>query len=427
MSTKQQLMSTKKQVMEWFNKEIAPKLAGQIDATEQIWPTGWSKRFAYFLGPKGELVIVAGDQEGEKVDLALAYGLTYRLEYLKERPLVLVLPEDRAFPTLQRAPWFNEAAQPTVHLHDGSSAERQLEPLPTTDYTTARVANATGKTPNEELRAAATPLHLGKLSGDVFDLVEWATKHPVLDPGHRQAERAWHCMGQRVLSIRRGGKEATVRAGIHTTKTGEAAFSEDEADSAQTVKDLGTIKELVREGISQRLAGAYRRPDEHWLQALIRRDPTLVGVEQPALREVPAWRPAAKAGKPGQSGSWGRGFVDVVGLDGHGNLRIVETKLATNKDELLIFQGLDYYIWACAYRAVLLQRLGASPKAEIILHYVIGDDPDTGAIKLSHFAVAQAAALRIPWCVQTIHRWYGEVYEDVRPESKLYPEHILPT
>ena len=62
---------------------------------------------------------------------------------------------------------------------------------------------------------------------------------------------------------------------------------------------------------------------------------------------------------------WGRGFVDLLGLDGHGDIRIVETKLATNDDELLIFQGLDYYIWAQAYRATLRDRLGASPHATV--------------------------------------------------------------
>jgi len=38
----------------------------------------------------------------------------------------------------------------------------------------------------------------------------------------------------------------------------------------------------------------------------------------------------------------------------------VETKLASNQDDLLVFQGLDYYVWARAYREVLVRRLALS-------------------------------------------------------------------
>ena len=64
-------------------------------------------------------------------------------------------------------------------------------------------------------------------------------------------------------------------------------------------------------------------------QAVIRRDPAIAGVEQPALRALPAWRP--RSNRQGV----GRGYIDLAGLDGNGNVRIVETKLATNADDLL--------------------------------------------------------------------------------------------
>jgi hypothetical protein len=42
-------------------------------------------------------------------------------------------------------------------------------------------------------------------------------------------------------------------------------------------------------------------------KAVILRNPTLVGVEQPALRELPAWRPT------GEANEWGRGYIDLIG------------------------------------------------------------------------------------------------------------------
>ena len=80
---------------------------------------------------------------------------------------------------------------------------------------------------------------------------------------------------------------------------------------------------------------------------MLRRDPSLVGVESPALREVPAWRPA------GAVDSFGRGFIDLLGLDGHGDIRIVEAKLAKSSDDMTLMQGIDYHVWAHAYRDAL--------------------------------------------------------------------------
>jgi hypothetical protein len=409
--------------METFNGEVAPSLAEKVGDTKQITPKGWSKRFAYFLDQKDQLVIVAGDQEEEDVDLALAFGLTYR----DQRPLVLVLPEHRAFPTLQRAPWLVDSAQPSIFRHDGKSVVPVA--LPTTDETIERLRQVRKPLdPRGELRAAAMPLHLGDRSGEVFALVEWATKDRRLDPGHRQGERSWHYMGQRVLSIRRSRKDLNIRGGIHTTKTGEPAFDEDDDADAPTATTAEIAIKRAEQGIKARLHGAHHRPDEHWLQAVIRRDPTLAGVEQPALREVPAWRPTAKPNEdPDQPGAWGRGFIDLVGLDGHGNLRIVETKLTKNQDELLFLQGLDYYVWACAYKEVLLERLGASKQAKIEVHYVIGDNPDTKKVKVSRYAAAVNDALTIPRRVQTVHDWYYGPEEQARAHSNLLPKGTLPS
>ena len=110
----------------------------------------------------------------------------------------------------------------------------------------------------EELRKASTALHLGAASQRVLEFVEWATTHPALDPGHRQSERSWHCMGQRVLSIRRGGGGISVTGGIH--------YSGDNAPAPRIVNEhnpldeaaLAAVRAAVEDGIAERSPAARR-------------------------------------------------------------------------------------------------------------------------------------------------------------------------
>jgi hypothetical protein len=251
--------------------------------------------------------------------------------------------------------------------------------------------------------------------------VEWATKEPLLDASHRRGERSWHCMGQKVLSIKVTTAGLAVTAGIHYSKPGEApvpvAVSKGENLRPE---QLAAIESSVGEGIQARLTGSppIHRPDEHWLQAVIRRNPSLVGVEQPALRELPAWRPSGD----GSAQSWGRGYIDLLGVDGHGDIRVVETKLASNPDDLLVCQGLDYYIWAQAYRQTLIDRLGAPDQAGFEIHYVIGDTTE-GEIHRSGYLPAQTRNLdsAVRWRFQTIHNWFGHPPGPVCPSSRLLP------
>jgi hypothetical protein len=155
-------------------------------------------------------------------------------------------------------------------------------------------------------------------------LTEWASCHPLLDPAHRADVRAWHCRGQRVLAIRPAGKGATITAGIDYK---EALPGQTGAITAPVTSDTfhaeyDDIVEAVKNGIAARWEpeGAAHKADEHWLQAVLRRTPALVGIEQPALREVAAWRPSNK------EKLWGRGYIDLVGVDHRGLVRLVETK-----------------------------------------------------------------------------------------------------
>ena len=414
---------TVQQDRERFNSITAPQLAAVVGVTA---PSGGNRstRFAYFADDT-RFVVIAGAQEESEVDLAFALGLTYR----EDRRLVLVLPEQHAFATLQRAPWFKPDARPEVWLHDGAVARRR--DLPSQDDTVAQFTARLkpGQTLEDELREAATPTHLGVKSAAVHQLVEWATTHPLLDASHRRGERAWHCMGQKVLSIKGTTAGLTITAGIHYTDDA-AAPRPHKVAKGETLGagELETIKQqAIVEGTDVRLAGLppIHRPDEHWLQAVIRRDPSLVGVEHPALRELPAWRP--RGSKTDQSKKWGRGYIDLIGVDGHGDVRVVETKIADNQDDLLVFQGLDYYIWSCAYREVLLRRLGAPKQAAFEIHYVIGDTTD-GQIHISKFAAAQARSLDdgLRWRFQTIHDWYRGPTDAGRATSRLLAPGELP-
>ena len=344
--------------------------------------------------------------------------------------MLLVLPEEHAFATLQRAPWFKPDSQPEDWLHDGSTP--RLQPLPTQADTTRELSKRLQgtQTLKGELRAASTPAHLGGRTGCVFDLVEWATGHPQLDSGHRRGQRAWHCMGQKVLSIRTTTTGVAITAGIHYTKADQAPMPlEVTAESPLGDAALQSMKDSVAVGIAARFDSnaLHHRPDEHWLQAVVRRDPSLVGVEQPALREVPAWRPCGGVADD-PADKWGRGYIDLLGVDGHGDVRLVETKLASNQDDLLVFQGLDYYVWVNAYREAVLDRLGvASKKTEFEIHYVIAETTD-GKLHLSRFAASHARSLdpSIRWRFQTVHAWFESKLNAARARTRLLPLGELP-
>ncbi len=281
-----------------------------------------------------------------------------------------------------------------------------------------------GQTLHDELRVAATATHLGAETETVAELVEWAARHPLLDGSHRRGERAWHCMGQRVLSIKRSNAGVTLTAGIHYTGPGRAPVPVVVGKGSSLGREqFDELKQLIAAGITARLEGPLpiHRPDEHWLQAVIRQDPSLVGVEQPALRELPAWRPRD------DPSLWGRGFIDLVGVDGHGDIRVVETKLTDNRDDLFVMQGLDYYVWARAYHQVLVERLGAPRHAALEVHYVVGDNT-AGKVHVSPFLAAQTRDLdpEVRWRFQTVHDWYHMPSAAGRAQCELLPSGELP-
>ncbi len=389
-----------------FNNSIAPNLAA-LTGGGVPWQGAASSKFAYLVD--GEtFVIVAGDQEGTDVDYALAYGLGLR----GTRRLRLLLPVGLEFPTRQRASCLRADYGVELFVHDGATVERV--DIPSVDEAVANLDEVRGERSfEEELAYAATPAHLGARAQDVERLAEWAARHPQLDSGHRRGERSWHCVGQRVLSIKRSSEGVSITAGIHYSKPGERPTAALLAQGTSLDdSQFEAIKHQVELAVGERVHdnGRFCRPDEHWLQAVIRARPSLAGVEHPALREVPAWRPAATEKR------WSRGFIDLVGVDAHGDIRVVETKLARNRDDLMILQGVDYYLWALAYADALRRRLGVSTKSSILLHYLIGADTD-GKIHISPYAADQAAALAIPWRCQ--HDWFRRPGDYAAAQSEL--------
>lgn len=303
-----------------FRTEIAPVLAKSVSSTAAATKSP-SARFASFDSADG-FIIIGGVQEENMTDRALAYGLECR----GDRPLFLVLPAGYEFPTLQRSALLS-AAGVRIWTHTVRQQEPTVDPPQERAVPTEEVACATllsekaQPCPEAEFAKATKALHLPTATESIFSLVEWATTRPQLDPGHRQGLRAWQCAGQKVLSLQQGAGKLTIKAGIHTTKDTAGYLKTVTSGQRLTAADVKEIETAVVVGIEQRLGrdGKYRKADEHWLQSVIRRHPKVVGIEQPALREVPAWRPS------GGPTRWGRGFVDLIGLDGHGDIRVVET------------------------------------------------------------------------------------------------------
>src|SRR4051794_16117815 len=98
---------------EHFNTTEAPRIAASIDPALVASPDrGRSERFAYF-GSDRQLLVVAGEQEERQVELALAYGLTWR----GDRELVLALPAGMSTATQQRVPWLRSDVRPIVWEH----------------------------------------------------------------------------------------------------------------------------------------------------------------------------------------------------------------------------------------------------------------------------------------------------------------------
>lgn len=324
-----------------------------------------------------------------------------------KRLLRLVLAEGWHEPTLHRWAWLRDDLPLQVWVHNGATATPVNRP--SREHTKALVQGA------EE-----PALHLQERTTWIESLMRWAGQQPDLDAAHRRDVRAWQCRGQRVLRIRRTSEGLDVLAGIDWGANSPHPTPDPiSLPAPMTPEQEQTARELVLAGCEQRLSGVAHREDEHWLQAVLRRHPSVLGLEQPVLRELPAWRPSGQAGTK-QPQPRGRGFVDLAGLDATGTLLLVETKLGT--DDMLILQGLDYLIWAEANRERLTQRLDCHPGVPFEIAYCVGGK-DGSTPSWSARTSAQLAALAddIRWHVQEVTRWAEDA-----PTSQRHPLRTFP-
>jgi hypothetical protein len=378
-----------------FNEKQADSIVASIDAG-LVREVSRSHRFGCF-GDATRLLLVAGEQEGRSIELALAYGVAWA----GDRQLLLALPEDMSNATTQRIPWLRCEKRPALWLHDGRRAVPAA--ARSREETVAAVRGSLGDvTPDAEFRRASTALHLRDRAKWVTELVDLATSDQRLDAAHTQAERSWHHRGQRVLSVVRAAGGVRVRGGIHHSSADRAPRTWT-LDGPLPTSWLAEIQQAIDAAVASRSDGddpAIRRDDEHLLQSVLRRSPAVVGIEQQAMREVPAWRPTDTARR------WARGYVDLVGLDSNGDVLVTETKLEKNADPLFVLQGLDYLIWAHAYRSALVSRLGAAEDARIRLALVIGANSG-GAPRVPSYTRALAAALdpETAWSGRVVRSW----------------------
>ena len=406
---------------------VAQQLVSQLPNSQSLDLEHHKSKLYTYYGDAERFVLVAGDElDSKQASWALLYGLSER----HGRRLQLVLPKEEAFATRQRAPWMTEDARPEILIHANGAIEptipwsRQDTINNVTAWAKSRPVGSQPPGPEAEFKAASTPAHLGDDSERVRDLVEWATIHPQLDASHVQGSRSWHCAGQKVLTLENRHHVIKIRAGIHDkarTANPDVILA---AGTSLTEDQLAALKSEVLDGIQDRLAGDFRKPDEHWLQSVLRRNPSVVGVETPALREVPAWRPS------GADGQFGRGFLDLLGLDGHGDIRLVEAKLAKSTDDMTLMQGLDYHVWARAYEHAIRNKLSAPERARLRLHYVVGvAHRNKQLLPARVYKYADSLDTKaVPFRFHVVRGW-DTLLPDERPtlQPQLWTENALPS
>lgn len=360
-----------------------------------------SSRFVWYQDDVA-LTLVVGEQEAGHADEALAVGLAE----CDHRELRLVLPDGWHEPTLHRWAWLRDLPM-SVWSHHGNVAT-PLE-RPTKAQTLATV------------RSAEKPqLHLADRTPWVESLMRWAGEQPDLDPSHRSDVRAWQCRGQRVLRIERKGAELRIVAGIDWGASSPHQSPEPLSIAGPlTDTQESSLKDLVSKGCQERLTGLAHRADEHWMQAVLRRKPQVLGLEQPVLREVAAWRPSGSRGTR-QTVPRGRGFVDLAGLDATGTVLLVETKLGG--DHMLVLQGLDYRIWAEANRERLTSRLDCRTDTPFEMAYCVGVMAG-GVPGWSPYTAAHLSALApdVRWHVQEVTGWTDGAPQAKRGPLRTYP------
>ncbi len=349
----------------------------------------------FFAGDGALAVIVCGGEQWRTVEKALAYGVAHA----HGRKLGLVLPDRKPGQprnplqaTQVRAAFLDADIQ--LWTHDGETAS----PCELPDRTTACSLLQEGVLRGGEL-------DLMDLASLVRDLEEWADSQPDLTAHHEKSYRTWRCQGLILLSIQRRRTTLLVKSGVHHAK---AAWGRrlpamlTLANRNLTSAELELIKSRVRADIEAKLSGYPQGFREHQMQATLAQYPAEVGwSERPRLeREFPARRPGG-----------GTAYIDFLRLGDDGTLHIVETKIG--HDEMLVLQGLDYWIWAQANMRLLADHFKVPAISHVVIDYVVGpkdgkqNPADVTDPVLSPYAPAQLEVLDkdIDWQVHLCTGW----------------------
>jgi hypothetical protein len=329
-------------------------------------------------------VLVCGGESWRTVEKALAYALAHA----SGRRLELVLPEHwqgKTRDVLQATRVRAAFLQPDIRLwtHDGNTA-RSCPPL--------HPDEASGLLQEETLRGGE--LDLQDLASHVSDLENWAGTEPELSACHEKSHRTWRCQGLILLSVQRRGKGLLVKSGVHYSKETPGTplpYSVSLVDRDLTPEELSTIRARVQDGIKDKLSGHPRGYSEHWMQATLAKYPAKVGWSgsHRLEREFPAKRPGG-----------GTAYIDFLRLDDDATLHIVETKVG--HDEMLILQGLDYWIWAQSNARLLASHFKVDEIGHIVIDYVVGPEDGQSAVASQHALISPYAPTQLETMSQDI-------------------------
>lgn len=325
-------------------------------------PVRVSDAHHFRVDPSGQrlVVLVAEGESDRQVDESLAAGLALQ----GDRDLHVVLPDvARRSPadqpvwqaTADRLPWIDTPTWLWVH------GDGHVRPVPTPRRTTVlqRACQQGGPVPWEGH-------DLGDRAGWVQPLVHWATQTSVpLKAAHRGSYLAWHVDGRKVLQVRRTTAGVAVTGGVNYTHADHGPRpAKLHLQGPVTDEEVAEVQAAVELAATRRMDGTDDADVEARLQSRLDDAPAVLGLVGPVLRELPLSRP----GSP-------RAYVDLVGVDGAGNVHLVETKV--KRDWMLGLQALDYWVWARANRQALVDVLttaGAAlaDKPKVFLDVVVG-------------------------------------------------------
>jgi hypothetical protein len=365
-------------------------------------------------------VVVCGCEGWRHIENALAYGIAHA----DARALHLLLPAWPSTPTCDpvratvvRAAFLDLPVR--VWTHDGTHV-RPVEPMD---------------------RAAALcymredPLAIGTFDTSfipprVQQLADLRDPHRALSVVSRRSYWTLRCQGLIVLKVHRTGTKVTIKAGVqYGQENGRAKLpaTYELTDRDLTDQEDNDIRRRVAQAVTDKLAGHPPGYLEHWLQSTLARHPDQVGWSRRGLQGE---FPARRAG-------YGRGYVDFLRLDDTGTLHIVETKIG--HDEMLILQGLDYWIWANANQDSIesyFRSIGENPDGgirHIVIDYVLGatDGQATPTEQplpkqISPYSPAQLEALTkdIDWETHLLAQW--NTHDQRQPRLTPLRRHVVP-